>query len=109
MSQGMELTINVRMAPGASVEDLKQHLMGFYEKEEFVVLLAGDQAPHIEGVRGSNGCHINVFRDGIPGRAIIISVMDKLVKGASGQALQNLNLMTGIPENVGLSRMPLSP
>ncbi|KVI01968.1 N-acetyl-gamma-glutamyl-phosphate reductase, active site-containing protein, partial [Cynara cardunculus var. scolymus] len=109
MSRGMQSTINVQMAPGVSVEDLKQQLTGFYEKEEFVVVLPNDAAPHTKYVQGSNGCHINVFPDRIPGRAIIISVIDNLVKGASGQALQNLNLMMGIPENTGLSCMPLFP
>lgn len=109
MSRGMQSTINVQMAPGVSVEDLKQHLTSFYEKEEFVAVLPNDAAPHTKYVQGSNGCHINVFPDRIPGRAIIISVIDNLVKGASGQALQNLNLMMGIPENTGLSCMPLFP
>ncbi|XP_021990460.1 probable N-acetyl-gamma-glutamyl-phosphate reductase, chloroplastic isoform X1 [Helianthus annuus] len=107
ISQGLVLVIHVQMAPGASVEDLKQHLIEFYEKEEFVVPLAGDQAPNTKDVQGSNSCHINVFPDCAPGTAIIVSVIDKLVKGASGQALQNLNLMMGFSENVGLSRVPL--
>ncbi|XP_076908686.1 putative N-acetyl-gamma-glutamyl-phosphate reductase, chloroplastic isoform X1 [Bidens hawaiensis] len=109
MSRGMQSTINVQMASGVSVADLKQQLKGFYEKEEFVVVLPDDQAPHTKYVQGSNACHINIFPDRIPGRAIIISVIDNLVKGASGQALQNLNLMMGIPENTGLSCMPLFP
>ncbi|PWA69123.1 oxidoreductase [Artemisia annua] len=109
MSRGMQSTINVELAPGVSVEDLKQHLTKFYEKEEFVAVLPDGQAPHTKYVQGSNGCHINVFPDRIPGRAIIISVIDNLVKGASGQALQNLNLMMGYPENTGLSCMPLFP
>ncbi|KAI7754980.1 hypothetical protein M8C21_016344 [Ambrosia artemisiifolia] len=109
MSRGMQSTINVQLAPGVSIVDLKQHLKGYYEKEEFVTVLPNDQAPHTKYVQGSNGCHINVFPDRIPGRAIIISVIDNLVKGASGQALQNLNLMMGIPENTGLSCMPLFP
>ncbi|KAL0334809.1 UNVERIFIED_CONTAM: putative N-acetyl-gamma-glutamyl-phosphate reductase, chloroplastic [Sesamum radiatum] len=98
MSRGMQSTIYVEVAPGASTEDLYQHLRNFYEKEEFVVLLKKNEIPHTRHVRGSNYCLMNVFPDRIPGRAIIISVIDNLVKGASGQALQNLNLMMGIPE-----------
>lgn len=109
MSRGMQSTIYVEMASGASIEDLRQHLGHFYEKEEFVVLLEKGQVPHTRHVRGSNYCLINVFPDRIPGRAIIISVIDNLVKGASGQALQNLNLMMGIPENRGLLSPPLFP
>ncbi|KAL8553309.1 hypothetical protein ACS0TY_001834 [Phlomoides rotata] len=109
MSRGMQSTIYVEMAPGTSHEDLYHHLRHFYEKEEFVVLLEKNQVPHTRHVRGSNYCLINVFPDRIPGRAIIISVIDNLVKGASGQALQNLNLMMGIPEHTGLLTVPLFP
>ncbi|KAL7246803.1 hypothetical protein ACSBR2_001835 [Camellia fascicularis] len=109
MSRGMQSTIYVELAPGVSVEDLYQHLRIFYENEEFVVLQKEKEVPHTRHVRGSNYCFMNVFPDRIPGRAIIISVIDNLVKGASGQALQNLNLMMGIPESTGLNYMALFP
>lgn len=109
MSRGMQSTIYVEMAPGLSSEALNQHLRSSYENEEFVKLLKDDKPPHTRHVRGSNYCFINVFPDRIPGRAIIISVIDNLVKGASGQAIQNLNLMMGIPETTGLLYMPLFP
>ncbi|PIN08291.1 N-acetyl-gamma-glutamyl-phosphate reductase [Handroanthus impetiginosus] len=109
MSRGMQSTIYVEMASGASTEDLYQHLRQFYENEEFVVLLNKNEVPHTRHVRGSNYCLINIFPDRIPRRAIIISVIDNLVKGASGQALQNLNLMMGIPETTGLVSVPLFP
>ncbi|KAK1358774.1 putative N-acetyl-gamma-glutamyl-phosphate reductase, chloroplastic [Heracleum sosnowskyi] len=109
MSRGMQSTIYVEMAPGVSSEDLNQHLRSFYENEEFVKLMKDDKPPHTRHVRGSNYCFVNVFPDRIPGRAIIISVIDNLVKGASGQAIQNLNLMMGIPETTGLLYLPLFP
>ncbi|GFQ03855.1 phragmoplast orienting kinesin 2 [Phtheirospermum japonicum] len=109
MSRGMQSTIYVEMAPGASTEDLYEHLRSFYENEEFVILLKKNDIPHTRHVRGSNYCLMNVFPDRITGRAIIISVIDNLVKGASGQALQNLNLMMGIPESTGLHSVPLFP
>ncbi|KAL7118899.1 hypothetical protein ACP275_02G029900 [Erythranthe tilingii] len=109
MSRGMQSTIYVEMAHGVSTDDLYQHLSNFYEKEEFVIMLKKNEVPHTRHVRGSNYCLMNVFPDRIPGRAIIISVIDNLVKGASGQALQNLNLMMGIPENTGLLTVPLFP
>ncbi|KAG5548071.1 hypothetical protein RHGRI_013682 [Rhododendron griersonianum] len=108
-SRGMQSSIYVELAPGASVEDLRQHLKVFYENEEFVVLGKEKEVPHTRHVRGSNYCIMNVFPDRITGRAIILSVIDNLVKGASGQALQNLNLMMGIPENTGLTYLPLFP
>ncbi|KAF8392049.1 hypothetical protein HHK36_022389 [Tetracentron sinense] len=109
MSRGMQSTIYVEMAPGKTIEDLYQQLRISYEDEEFVVLLEKGAVPHTRNVRGSNYCVMNVFPDRIPGRAIIISVIDNLVKGASGQALQNLNLMMGFPENMGLLYQPLFP
>jgi N-acetyl-gamma-glutamyl-phosphate reductase len=73
------------------------------------VVLPKGIAPHTRHVRGSNYCLVNVFEDRITGRAIIISVIDNLVKGASGQALQNMNLMMGFPEESGLLQQPLFP
>ena len=65
--------------------------------------------PHTRHVRGSNFCLINVFPDRIPGRAIIISVIDNVCKGASGQALQNMNVMMGCPESTAIDVMPVFP
>ncbi|XP_031484530.1 probable N-acetyl-gamma-glutamyl-phosphate reductase, chloroplastic isoform X2 [Nymphaea colorata] len=109
MSRGMQSTIYVEMASGVTTEDLYQCLSSYYENEEFVVLLEKGAIPHTRNVRGSNYCFMNVFDDRITGRAIIVSVIDNLVKGASGQALQNLNLMMGYPEGTGLRYQPLFP
>lgn len=109
MSRGMQSTIYVEMSLGVTVDDLYQQLSSAYEGEEFVKLLNKGVVPQTRHVRGSNYCLMNVFPDRIPGRAIIISVIDNLVKGASGQALQNLNLMLGYPENLGLHYQPLFP
>jgi N-acetyl-gamma-glutamyl-phosphate reductase len=60
-------------------------------------------------VRGTNFCHIAVHPDRRPGRAILLSVTDNLVKGASGQAVQNLNVMLGLDERMGLEQLALFP
>ena len=65
--------------------------------------------PATRHVRGSNHCLIGVFADRVPGRAIILSVIDNLVKGASGQAIQNMNLICGLDETTGLTQQPLFP
>ncbi|KAI3441362.1 N-acetyl-glutamate semialdehyde dehydrogenase [Psidium guajava] len=109
MSRGMQSTIFVEMHSGVTVDDLYEQLKIAYQDEEFVVLLGKGDVPHTRHVRGSNYCLMNVFPDRIPGRAILISVIDNLVKGASGQALQNLNVMMGIPEDMGLNYLPLFP
>ncbi|CAI6008560.1 unnamed protein product [Closterium sp. NIES-65] len=74
MSRGMLSTIYVQMAPGATVDDLREHLISRYQDEEFVVVLPKGIVPHTRHVRGSNYCLVNVFPDRIPGRAIITSV-----------------------------------
>ncbi|XP_024364146.1 probable N-acetyl-gamma-glutamyl-phosphate reductase, chloroplastic [Physcomitrium patens] len=109
MSRGMMSTMFVEMQQGVTVDVLRNHLVERFSDDEFVVVLEKGIAPHTRHVRGSNYCLMNVFEDRIPGRAIIISVIDNLVKGASGQALQNLNLMMGCPEEAGLLQQPMFP
>ena len=77
--------------------------------EPFVHLLPEGVAPATRMVRGSNHMVLNVFADRVPGRAIIIAAIDNLVKGSSGQAIQNMNLMFGLPETMGLEAAPLFP
>jgi N-acetyl-gamma-glutamyl-phosphate reductase len=80
-----------------------------YAGEPFLHVLPLGAAPHTRHVRGSNFCHIGVVADRRPGRTIVFSTLDNLVKGASGQALQNANLMLGLPETQGLMAAPLFP
>ncbi|KAJ9531841.1 hypothetical protein QJQ45_022048, partial [Haematococcus lacustris] len=109
MSRGMQTTSYVKMAPGVSVDDLRAHLAKVYEDEFFVKVLSKDVVPHTRHVRGTNFCMMNVFEDRLQGRAVVISVIDNLVKGASGQALQNLNLMLGYPETTALQQLAMFP
>ncbi|GFH20982.1 semialdhyde_dh domain-containing protein [Haematococcus lacustris] len=109
MSRGMQTTSYVKMAPGVSVDDLRAHLAKVYENEFFVKVLSKDVVPHTRHVRGTNFCMMNVFEDRLQGRAVVISVIDNLVKGASGQALQNLNLMLGYPETTALQQLAMFP
>ena len=66
-------------------------------------------APATRHVRGANHCLIGVFADRVPKRAILVSVIDNLVKGAAGQAIQNMNLQCGHAETAGLEQQPLFP
>ncbi len=66
-------------------------------------------APATRHVRGSNFCLIGVFPDRLPGRAILVCAIDNLVKGAAGQAVQNFNLVSGLPEITALQQEPLFP
>ncbi|HLN24765.1 MAG TPA: N-acetyl-gamma-glutamyl-phosphate reductase [Patescibacteria group bacterium] len=109
MSRGMESTIYVKLAEGASIDDLRAALERTYADEPFVRLLPAGSVPQTRFVRGSNLCHISLHADRQPGRAILCSVIDNLVKGASGQALQNMNLMFGQPETTALMQRPMFP
>ena len=109
MNRGILAASYVRLADGATVEDLRDCLQERYAEEPFVRVVAEGVAPATRHVRGSNHCLIGVFADRLPGRAIIISVIDNLVKGASGQAVQNMNVMFGLDEVLGLEQEALFP
>jgi N-acetyl-gamma-glutamyl-phosphate reductase len=80
-----------------------------YTDEQFIIMLPFGQAPSTRHIRGSNFCHISVAPDRIEGRAIVIAALDNLTKGSSGQAMQNANLMLGLPEGMGLEMAPVFP
>jgi N-acetyl-gamma-glutamyl-phosphate reductase len=77
--------------------------------EPFVHVLPLGEIPATRHIRGSNMTFIGVAPDRIPGRVIIGSALDNLVKGAAGQAVQNMNLMLGFPETTGLEQVALFP
>ncbi len=109
MNRGILATTYVRLADGESAAELRRVLAERYDEEPFVSVLPPGGVPATRHVRGSNHCLIGVVADRAPGRAILISVIDNLVKGASGQAVQNMNLMTGLPETLGLEQPALFP
>ncbi len=84
-------------------------LSAAYVDEPFIEVLPMGQHPSIKHIRASNFCHIGVVADRVPGRAIVIAALDNLTKGSSGQALQNANLMLGLPETEGLMLAPVFP
>ena len=108
MNRGILSTIYVRSA-GHSPQELHGILAKAYASEPFVHVLPFGQMPQTRHVRGSNMTFIGVAADRIPGRAIIGSALDNLVKGASGQAVQNMNAMLGYPEPLGLEQVALFP
>lgn len=109
MNRGILSTIYVRCGSGRSPEDLHGLLLKQYVNEPFVHVLPFGQVPQTRHVRGSNMTFIGVATDRVAGRAIVISALDNLVKGASGQAVQNMNLVLGYPENTGLEQIALFP
>jgi N-acetyl-gamma-glutamyl-phosphate reductase len=109
MSRGILATIYVKLAPGATVDKLRATLAERYRGAYFVRVLPNGAAPATRHVRGSNFVLMSVHADRVPGRAILMAVEDNLVKGASGQAVQNMNVMAGFPEETALEQLPLFP
>ncbi|MBX7146535.1 MAG: N-acetyl-gamma-glutamyl-phosphate reductase [Alphaproteobacteria bacterium] len=109
MNRGIYTTIYVQNAPSITSSDIDKELNNFYKKNEFVVVLPYNSVPSTRHVRGSNYCYISVCEDRVTNRTIILTVIDNLIKGASGQAIQNMNLTYNFKENLGLEAYPLFP
>ena len=108
MNRGILSTIYVR---GLKVSPRNLHalLAEVYATEPFVHVLPFGTLPHTRHVRGSNMTFIGAAADRVAGRAILGSALDNLTKGASGQAVQNMNLVLGFPETTGLEQVALFP
>jgi N-acetyl-gamma-glutamyl-phosphate reductase len=109
MNRGILSSCYVRLKNGAEAGDLRKILAERFQGEPFVRIVAEGVSPSTRHVRGSNLCLIGIFPDRVKGRAILLSVIDNLVKGASGQAIQNMNAMLGIAETTGLGQLPMFP
>ncbi|MFZ1470212.1 MAG: N-acetyl-gamma-glutamyl-phosphate reductase [Paracoccaceae bacterium] len=105
MNRGILATVYVQGDPRAVHDTLAQA----YATEPFLKVLPFGALPSTRDIAGSNFCHIGVAGDRIPGRALVIAVLDNLTKGSSGQAIQNANLMLGIEETTGLMLAPMFP
>jgi N-acetyl-gamma-glutamyl-phosphate reductase len=107
MSRGIFSTIYVQSHQ--SVEAIHALLAKTYNNEPFVEVLPLGQLPATRGVRGSNYTHIGVAKGRRPGQIVLLSAIDNLVKGASGQAVQNMNVLFGLPETMGLEQLAMMP
>lgn len=104
-NRGILATVYVRGEPQA----IHAALAARYASEPFLRVLPFGALPSTRDVAGSNYCHVGVIGDRIPGRAVVVSVLDNLTKGSSGQAIQNANLMLGAEETAGLMLAPVFP
>lgn len=109
MNRGELITAYVRLTGADDADALRQALDGVYADEPFVRVVPAGMSPATRHVRGSNHCLIGVFPDRRPGHAIVIAAIDNLVRGSSGEAIQNMNLMFGLPEPTGLEQIALFP
>lgn len=109
MTRGILSTIYASMNKSHSVEELLELYSDFYRGEYFVRIHPKGQYPQTKWVYGSNYCDIGIAVDPRTNRIIVVSVIDNLVKGASGQAVQNMNVVFGLPEKTGLDFAPVFP
>jgi N-acetyl-gamma-glutamyl-phosphate reductase len=109
MNRGIYATHYVRTTANAGAADVHRVFADYYRGEPFIQLLPIGEVPQSRFVRGSNYLQLGVVADRAPGRVIVISTTDNLVKGASGQAIQNMNLMLGLAETEGLTQLALFP
>jgi N-acetyl-gamma-glutamyl-phosphate reductase len=109
MSRGELCTTYARLAGGATAADVTNVLTDTYEGEPFVHMAPAGVLPSTQFVRGSNNVMLGVCADRLPGRVILFSTLDNLVKGSAGQAIQNFNLMFGLDEPAGLRQVALFP
>jgi N-acetyl-gamma-glutamyl-phosphate reductase len=108
MTRGMLTTIYATPATGSKKDDIFACYRNAYSQRPFIRLRLGDQLPDTLYVRGTNYCDIGFKFDENNNRLILISAIDNLMKGAAGQAVQNMNLMLGFDETAGLLNVPFA-
>ncbi|MCI7770508.1 MAG: N-acetyl-gamma-glutamyl-phosphate reductase [Eubacterium sp.] len=109
MNRGILVTAYANLAKDVTYEDVKAAYDKYYDKEYFVRVLPKDVCPETRWVEGSNFVDIGFKIEPRTNRIIMMGALDNLVKGAAGQAVQNMNLLFGLPENEGLQLAPMFP
>ncbi|MEJ2313349.1 MAG: N-acetyl-gamma-glutamyl-phosphate reductase [Nitrospirota bacterium] len=109
IDRGILSTIYARLAKDVSQRDAEALFARAYAKEPFVRVLKGGVLPNVKHVRGTNFCEIGLKVNGRTGTLVIVTAIDNLVKGASGAAVQNMNLMMGFEETAALGAVALNP
>ena len=107
--RGILTTIHCFPNDEVSSEEIQNSYRKHYSDEPFVRVLDLDEMPRLSAVRGSNFCHIGCFEVDENGRLVVVSAIDNMVKGASGAAVANMNLMCGFPETMSLEGFGLHP
>lgn len=106
MIRGIHATLYAKLTKTVDLQALYEQR---YQDEAFVDVLPAEKHPETRSVRGSNLCRIAVHQPQNGNTAVILSVTDNLVKGAAGQAIQNMNIMFNLPETLGIHQIPLLP
>jgi N-acetyl-gamma-glutamyl-phosphate reductase len=110
MPRGILATCTARLTtPATTTGDLRDAIAAAYAAEPFVTLLPAGTWPATASVAGSNGVHLQAAVDARAGRVVVVAAIDNLGKGAAGQAIQDANLMLGLPETAGLTAIGVAP
>ena len=109
MNRGILVTAYASLKPGVSDSDIRTAYEKYYQNEYFIRLLAPGTTPETRWVEGSNFVDINYKVDARTGRVVLMGALDNLVKGAAGQAVQNMNLLFGLNEKTGIDFVPVFP
>lgn len=109
MNRGILVTAYASLTKKVSYEEVKAVYDKYYRDEYFVRVLEKDVVPQTRWVEGSNFADVNFKIDTRTNRVVMMGAIDNMVKGAAGQAIQNMNLMFGLPENTGLKQIPVFP
>lgn len=109
MNRGILVTSYANLKKDVTYEEVKAAYDKYYKDEYFVRVLDKDVCPETRWVEGSNYVDVNFKIEPRTNRIIMMGALDNLVKGAAGQAVQNMNLMFGLPENTGLKQVPMFP
>jgi N-acetyl-gamma-glutamyl-phosphate reductase len=109
VSRGILSTMYLKLNKSLSTARVTEIYSQTYRGEPFIKVIPEPSLPDLKGVAGTNCCHIGTRVDERTGRLIVVSVIDNMVKGAAGQAVQNMNLMFNFPETMGLVQWPVFP
>jgi N-acetyl-gamma-glutamyl-phosphate reductase len=109
MDRGILSTIYVTLVKKLKTDEVLNIYQTHYQGEPFVRIYPKGKFPNTRDVKGSNYCDIGLKVNEGDGRLVVVTAIDNLVKGASGQAVQNMNIMLGFPETMGLDVLPLTP
>ena len=109
MARGLLATCVADLLDDVTADDVQAALAAAYADEPFVHVLAPGTFPHTKALAGSNGVQLSAVVDSRTRRVVVTSAEDNLGKGAAGQAIQNANLMLGLPETAGLSAVGVYP
>ncbi|WRS26533.1 N-acetyl-gamma-glutamyl-phosphate reductase [Oscillospiraceae bacterium MB08-C2-2] len=106
INRGILSTMYLTLTGGPSGQELHELYTSFYQSEKFVRIMPLGESANLRNVKLSNYCDISLHPDPRTGRLVVVSVIDNMMKGAAGQAVQNMNLVCGLPEDTGLDFVP---